>query len=89
MVIEFYLIFIISTKFTIWFYLMGFNKLYLLKTNYLALLAKLQSVSTFYTDYLFSNLQFYKRTLILNFWSSGKFADTYWFIYTKSLSTRE
>ena len=47
---------------------------------------KLTNTMNFYTEYLIDNLTSAQREKFLNTWSPGKFADGYWFVYTKSTS---
>ena len=89
MSLEVFIVVMISTKFLLWLFVFSFTNEALDLTPYLVLLTKIKNNLNFYFYYFTSSLNSLKRNVFLNFWSSGKFADTYWFIYAKSLNSRE
>ena len=77
---------ILLLKLVTWSLTLSIGIVWLTPTTYNLLLIKLTNTMNFYTEYLIDNLTSAQREKFLNTWSPGKFADGYWFVYTKSTS---
>lgn len=77
---------LIVFKLVMWSFILSLGIVWLRPNLYDLILTKMIETIDFYINYLGDKLTDSQRKAILNVWSPSKFADSYWFVYTKSTS---
>ena len=89
MISETSIIILLAVKCFFWLYVLSYRISNFKTLNLSSIYIKVSTVLRFYLTYITDLTTVSKRKIFMNVWSSGKFADTYWFVYSKSLNSRE